>query len=78
MARPTTWIRRRWTGSASVRYRLSRPGIGRRHLELIESAITEARDPRRGELAVRLAYAFAAAEAASGGADRSWRRRRPH
>lgn len=40
----------------------SRDGVGSRHLELIESAITEARDPRSGELAVRLAYALAAAE----------------
>lgn len=40
-----------------------RPGAGRHHLDLIESAVTEARDPRAGELAVRLAYALAAAEA---------------
>lgn len=38
-------------------------GSGRYHLELIEEAITRARDPRAGELAVRLAYALAAAEA---------------
>jgi len=44
----------------------ARPGTGRYHLELIESAITEARDPRAGELAVRLAYALAAAEAGAG------------
>src|SRR5690606_38345148 len=43
-----------------------RPGAGRHHLELIESAVTEARDPRAGELAVRLAYALAAAEAGAG------------
>ncbi|HEX7118824.1 MAG TPA: hypothetical protein VF212_08560 [Longimicrobiales bacterium] len=39
-----------------------RPGVGRHHLELIESAVAEARDARAGELAVRLAYALAAAE----------------
>jgi hypothetical protein len=38
------------------------PAPGRLHAELIESAIREARDPRSGELAVRLAYAMAAAE----------------
>lgn len=37
-------------------------GIGRQHLELIEGAVSEARDPRGGELAVRLAYALASAE----------------
>lgn len=37
-------------------------GGGRLHLELIESAINEAIDARAGELAVRLAYALAAAE----------------
>ncbi len=35
---------------------------GEAHLDLIESAIREARNPRAGELAVRLAYALAAAE----------------
>ncbi|HEX6938227.1 MAG TPA: hypothetical protein VF158_02355 [Longimicrobiales bacterium] len=45
----------------------SRPGVGRFHLELIESAVTEARDARAGELAVRLAYALAAAEHAVAG-----------
>ncbi|MGH7475132.1 MAG: hypothetical protein ACRELD_02490 [Longimicrobiales bacterium] len=35
---------------------------GREHLELIESTLREARDPRAAELAVRLAYALAAAE----------------
>jgi hypothetical protein len=38
------------------------PGIGRHHLQTIEGAITEARDPRAGELAVRLAYKLAAME----------------
>ncbi|HEX2167192.1 MAG TPA: hypothetical protein VHG09_08120 [Longimicrobiales bacterium] len=38
------------------------PGLGRHHLELIESAITESRDPRAGEQAVRLAYQLAAME----------------
>ncbi|MBI4543602.1 MAG: hypothetical protein HY703_00215, partial [Gemmatimonadetes bacterium] len=41
-----------WSGS----------GAGRHHLRLIEGAVAEARDPRAGELAVRLAYALAAAE----------------
>jgi hypothetical protein len=35
---------------------------GSRHLALIEAAVTGARDPRVGELAVRLAYELAAAE----------------
>ncbi|HEX7051865.1 MAG TPA: hypothetical protein VF188_16785, partial [Longimicrobiales bacterium] len=39
----------------------ARPGVGRYHLELIEGAVSESRDPRGGELAVRLAYALAAA-----------------
>jgi hypothetical protein len=38
------------------------PGIGRHHLKAIEGAVTEARDPRAGELAVRLAYKLAAME----------------
>jgi hypothetical protein len=38
------------------------PGLGRHHLKLIESAIQESRDPRAGELAVRLAYRIAAME----------------
>jgi len=38
------------------------PGLGRHHLALIEGAIAEARDPRSGELAVRLAYRLAAME----------------
>src|SRR5690606_27956479 len=42
------------------------PGLraraGRHHLELITSAVSEARDPRGGELAVRLAYLLAQAE----------------
>lgn len=38
------------------------PGAGRRHLDLIEGAVTEARDPRGGELAVRMGYTLAAAE----------------
>lgn len=42
------------------------PVIGRAHAELISSAIREARDPRGGELAVRLAYALAAAEGSVG------------
>jgi hypothetical protein len=32
------------------------PGLGKRHLELIEEAVRGAEDPRSGELAVRLAY----------------------
>lgn len=51
---------------AGVFDRLSRPGAGpgsgATHLRLITDAITEARDPRTGELAVRLAYALASAE----------------
>jgi hypothetical protein len=35
---------------------------GGRHLALIEAAITGSRDPRAGELAIRLAYELAAAE----------------
>lgn len=38
------------------------PGVGRKHLELIDDAIRESADPRVGELAVRLAYTLAAAE----------------
>ena len=38
------------------------PGLGRHHLNLIESAVTESRDPRAGEQAVRLAYQLAAME----------------
>jgi hypothetical protein len=38
------------------------PGVGRHHLRIIESAIAESRDPRSGELAVRLAYKLAAME----------------
>jgi hypothetical protein len=38
------------------------PGLGRHHLRLIESAVTESRDPRAGEQAVRLAYQLAAME----------------
>jgi hypothetical protein len=38
------------------------PGVGRHHLRIIESAITESRDPRAGELAVRLAYKLASME----------------
>jgi hypothetical protein len=38
------------------------PGLGRHHLKLIESAISESRDPRAGEQAVRLAYQLAAME----------------
>lgn len=37
-------------------------GVGRYHLRLIDNVISEAPDPRVGELAVRLAYALAAAE----------------
>jgi hypothetical protein len=37
-------------------------GVGRYHLRLIDDAISEALDPRVGELAVRLAYLVAAAE----------------
>lgn len=39
---------------------------GRAYLELIDHAITEARDPRGGELAVRLAYTLAEAEGSVG------------
>lgn len=42
----------------------ARPGGGRYHLDLIEGAIRQATDPRAGELAVRIAYALAAAEGA--------------
>jgi hypothetical protein len=35
---------------------------GRRHLALVDAAVTRSRDPRAGELAVRLAYELAAAE----------------
>jgi hypothetical protein len=38
------------------------PGLGRQHLDLITSAVEESADPRSGELAVRLGYAFAATE----------------
>ncbi|MBR9990376.1 MAG: hypothetical protein KFH98_11505 [Gemmatimonadetes bacterium] len=38
------------------------PGLGRHHLKLIESAVSESRDPRAGEQAVRLAYQLAAME----------------
>lgn len=38
------------------------PSVGHHHLNLIEGAVTESPDPRSGELAVRLAYALAAAE----------------
>jgi hypothetical protein len=38
------------------------PSVGHHHLELIENAVRESSDPRSGELAVRLAYALAAAE----------------
>jgi hypothetical protein len=38
------------------------PGLGVQHLALITDAITESRDPRSGELAVRLGYALAATE----------------
>ncbi|HET9986851.1 MAG TPA: hypothetical protein VFQ38_24960 [Longimicrobiales bacterium] len=44
----------------------ARPGLGRYHLELIQGAVQEARDPRSGELAVRLAYTLAAAEGSVG------------
>jgi hypothetical protein len=39
-----------------------RHAVGREHTRLIEGAIRESRDPRSGELAVRLAYAMSAAE----------------
>ncbi len=39
-------------------------GTGAYHLALIENSIEQARDPRAGELAVRVAYALAAAEGA--------------
>jgi hypothetical protein len=38
------------------------PGLGRHHLKIIENAIGESRDPRGGELAVRLAYQLTAME----------------
>jgi hypothetical protein len=38
------------------------PGLGAHHLRIIENAIAESRDPRGGELAVRLAYKLAAME----------------
>ena len=41
---------------------LGTPIPGSAHLALVEKAVNDARDPRAGELAVRLAYAFAAAE----------------
>ncbi|HET7553204.1 MAG TPA: hypothetical protein VFK04_18065 [Gemmatimonadaceae bacterium] len=41
---------------------LGTPIPGSTHLALVEKAVREAHDPRAGELAVRLAYAFAAAE----------------
>lgn len=41
---------------------LGAPVSGSAHLALVEKAVRDAHDPRAGELAVRLAYAFAAAE----------------
>jgi hypothetical protein len=41
---------------------LGTPVPGSAHLALVEKAVRDAHDPRAGELAVRLAYAFAAAE----------------
>jgi hypothetical protein len=41
---------------------LGSPVPGSAHLALVEKAVRDAHDPRAGELAVRLAYAFAAAE----------------
>jgi hypothetical protein len=41
---------------------LGTPIAGSAHLALVEKAVRDAHDPRAGELAVRLAYAFAAAE----------------
>ena len=41
---------------------LGSPVAGSVHLALVEKAVRDAHDPRAGELAVRLAYAFAAAE----------------
>jgi hypothetical protein len=38
------------------------PGLGVQHLRLIQSVVTESRDPRGGELAVRLAYRLAVLE----------------
>jgi len=43
-----------------------RARVGPHHLELITSAVSEARDPRGGELAVRLAYLLAQAEGSVG------------
>ena len=40
----------------------TRVGRGRAHADLIDSVITEASDPRIGELTLRLAYSIAAAE----------------
>ena len=41
---------------------LGNPASGSAHLRLVEGAVHDAHDPRAGELAVRLAYALAAAE----------------
>jgi hypothetical protein len=38
------------------------PGTGHHHVRIIENAVRESRDPRGGELAVRLGYALAATE----------------
>lgn len=40
------------------------PGGGRYHLDLIDGAVRQATDPRAGELAIRIAYALAAAQGA--------------
>lgn len=42
------------------------PGTGQRHLALIEATLAGEAHPRGGELAVRLAYALAAAEGSAG------------
>jgi hypothetical protein len=42
------------------------PGTGAHHVQLIENAVRESRDPRGGELAVRLGYTLAAAEGSIG------------
>jgi hypothetical protein len=47
-----------------LRGSMNRPGGGRYHLDLIDGAIRQATDPRAGELAVRIAYALAAAQGA--------------
>jgi hypothetical protein len=42
------------------------PGTGMQHVRLIENAVRESRDPRGGELTVRLGYALSSAEGSIG------------